>query len=226
MIGSLHKRQMQRFLKGEDETLSTVLLSIVLKLYGAEALNWDGLTIQLQLKDDLEVELPRRIYDQIMGLLSILNTDAVYKDANVFDIAVSSLNRQGLVFDNSSPSVSDVAWAVAEIQLNDPDPVTRDPKSPWGTQIQRYIRSVLDEEGIKIPPSVLDFVPSRTPTQAPGDEATDYADTWGAAQAGADEVDQVVEDRFRQLLAHLQAVGIEVSGDSADQEAVAPDSDV
>jgi len=226
MIDSRHKRQMQRFLKGEDETLSTVLLSIVLKLYGAEALNWDGLTIQLQLKDDLEVELPRRIYDQIMGLLSILNTDAVYKDANVFDIAVSSLNRQGLVFDNSSPSVSDVAWAVAEIQLNDPDPVTRDPKAPWGTQIQRYIRSVLDEEGIKIPPSVLDFVPSRTPAQAPGDEAADYADTWGVAQAGADEVDQVVEDRFRQLLAHLQAVGIEVSGDSADQEAVAPDSDV
>ena len=220
------KQNIRRFLSGEEETFATVLLSGLLRMYGPELLNWDGITIQMQVKDDLNIDMPRRIYDQLMGLLSVLNTDAVYKEANVFDLAVSALNRQGLVFDNSSPAAKDVAWAVAEISLNDPNPVTRDPKLPWGKQVQRYVRAILDDEGLTIPPQILSFADSRTPTLAAGDEPQDYAETWGVAQSRADEVDQVVENRFRILLQQLESIGVTVDGSLNDQEALVPDSDI
>jgi hypothetical protein len=226
MIDRDEKVWIIKFLTGEQETFCTVLVAILLRMYGPEVLNWDGATIQLQVKDDLHVEMPRRVYDQIMGLLSVLNTDAVYKDADVFDVAVAALSRQGLVFDNRSPTVQDVAWAVAEISMNDPDPVTRDPEQPWGQQIQRYARAVLDDEGMDIAPSVLSFVPDKTPTVSSGEDAADYTGTWGVRQAQADEIDQAIEDRFRVLLQHLQLVGVTVEGDLNNREAVATDGNV
>lgn len=221
MIDREHKLRIKKFLEGEDETFCTVLVSALLRMYGPEVLNWDGATIQLQLKDDLGVEMTRRVYDQIMGLLAILNTDAVYKDANVFDVAVSALGRQGLVFDNKPPSVQDVAWAIAEISINDPNPVTRDPKAPWGTQIQRYIRAVLDDEGMNIAPAILSFVPDKTPGKNTNDPASDYAGEWGVRQAEADEIDEMVEARFRALLQHLESIGVKVEGSLEDNEALA-----
>lgn len=221
MITREEKRQLQRFLSGEEETFSTVLLSGLIRLYGPEVINWEGDTIQLQVKEDLELEMPRRIYDQLMGLLSVLNTDAIYKDANVFDVAVASLNRQGLVFDNRSPTVKDIAWTVAEIGLNDPEPVTRDPRQPWGRQIQKYIQAVMEDEGMKIAPAILAFVPIITPNHNTNESPAEYAGTWGIDQAEADEIDQEIEDRFRVLLQHLQSLGITVTGDEESKDALA-----
>jgi len=205
------------FLTGEIPTFATVLVSILLKLYGVQALNWDGASIQLEIKDDLGVEMPRRVYDQLMGLLTAITTDSVYSNPAVFDSIVSALNRQGVVPDNIPPTVEDVAWTVAEIGMNDPEPVSRNKENPWGFKVAAYVRAVLDDEGLTIPPAVLSFAHTKTPAAQRMDDPEMYAGTWGSAQARADEVDADIETKAVELIKQLQSLGIEITGEPESQ---------
>jgi hypothetical protein len=204
-----------QYFNGDVPTFATVLVSALLKMYGAEALNWDGATIQLEIKDDLDVEMPRRVYDQMMGLITAMTTDSVYKDARVFDSIVSALNRQGIVPDNIPPTVEDVAWTVAELGMSDPEPVSRTPGKIWGSKIQAYVRAVLDDEGFTIAPDILSFAHTRTPAAQGMDDASVYAGTWGSAQARADEIDTEVQTKAVELLKHLDTLGINVTAEAA-----------
>lgn len=197
------------FLSGERETFATVLLAGLMKAYGLEVLDWDGATIQLQVKEDFGVEIPRRVYDQIMALQNVLTTDAVYKQVPIFDETISALNRNGVGVEQGVPSVDDTAWAVAEIRLNDPDPATRSPDQPWGRDIQKYVRVVLDDEGFTRAPKILDFAADRLPGKEGMDDVTMYAATWGVHQSKADEIDQWVESQAEKLISDLMELGIE-----------------
>jgi len=197
------------FLSGERETFATVLLAGLMKAYGLEVIDWDGVTTQLQVKEDFGVEMPRRVYDQLMALQNVLTTDAVYKQVPVFDETISALNRQGVGLEQGVPSVDDTAWAVAEIRLNDPDPTTRSPEQPWGRDIQKYVRVVLDDEGFTRAPKILDFAADRLPGKEGTDDAAMYAATWGVQQSKADEIDQWVESQAEKLIAHLMELGID-----------------
>ncbi len=195
---------------GKREAFATTLLASLVQAYGIEVLEWDGLTIQLQVKDDLGIEIPRKIYDKLMGLITAMTTDSVYKDVPVFDEIVSALAGQGIGVEQDVPSVEDVAWAVAEIQLNDPEPVTRDPENPWSRNIGKYVRVVLDNEGFRIAPQILSFAPNRHLPKEGMDDPSYYAGAWGAQQEKADEIDRWVENTLILLIQQLTSMGIEM----------------
>jgi len=196
------------YLTGEAEAFATTLLSILLRAYGVDVFEWDPITVQMELKDDFGVEPPRRVFDKLMGLLSALSTDRIYKDVAVFDETVNALSGHGAGVDRDIPSVDEVAWAVAELTMADPEPVTRNPEQPFGRDIQKYVRVVLDNEGMTIAPNVLGFAQSRAP-KAEGNADPDlFSGAWGAAQARGDEVDQWVEQMTGKLLQQLQSLGI------------------
>lgn len=197
----------QKFFSGDEPAFATTLVYILVKAYGFECLNWDGVTIQMQVKDDFGVEMPRRIYDKLMGLITALTTDVVYKDVAVFDEIISALTGKGIGVEQDAPAVEDVAWTVAEIQLNDPDPVSRNPQDPWKKDIKRYVRVVLDNEGFSIPPKILEFAPAK-PIQKEGmDDNAYYAGAWGSQQEKADEVDLWVNERIGMLIDQLAVLG-------------------
>lgn len=216
------KESLTPYLTGEKEAFATTLLSGLLKVYGTDLLNWSGETIQLEVKDDFGVEMPRVVYDQLMALLTALTTDEVYKDVPLFDEIVSALSRRGVGVEKGVPPVDDVAWAVAELQLNDPDPVTRDPDNPWSRDIQKYVRVVLDDEGLSIAPKVLSFAANRPVKKEGFDDPAVFAGAWGNAQSRADEVDAWAESQVVELLQQLADIGVQFTSEDQAEEPEEP----
>lgn len=197
------------YFSGEKPAFATTLLAALIRLNGAEVLEWDPLTIELEVKEDLGVEMPRKVYDKLLALISALSTDSTYKDVALFDETVNALAGKGVGVERDVPPVDEVAWAVTELRLNDPEPVSRSPEQPFAREIQRYARVVLDDEGMKIAPKALDFAANRPVKQEGADNPDFYAAAWGSAQARADEVDQWIEGMVIQLIHQLMSIGID-----------------
>ena len=173
------------YFSGKTEAFATTLVSALVMMYGIEALTWDPLTIQLELKDDLELEMPRKVYDKMMALVIALTTDSVYKDVAFFDETVNALTGKGVGVDRSIPSVDEVAWAVTELSMNDPEPVGRDPEKRYGSDIARYVRVVLDDEGMTRAPKVLAFAKSKPVKKEGMEDPAMYASAWALASGAS-----------------------------------------
>lgn len=210
MIAPLFKQKARPYLSGEKPTFATVLLTILLQSYGLEVLEYDGATIQMEVKDDFDVEMPRRVYDQVMALITALTTDLVYTDVETFDEICNALCRKGLGSYRGVPPAIDIAWAVNELKLADPEPVGRS-KNPWGPEITAYMRVVLDDEGISLAPKSLPMVDSKPPTSRETQDPGLFAASWHSKQTAADEIDKQVEDLKAVMLSHLEDLGIKAT---------------
>jgi hypothetical protein len=208
------KRTVIPWFSGERPTFATVLTSSLLKIYGSEALNWDAQTIQLQVKEDFNVDMPRRVFDQLMGQIAAITSTAVYNDVIAFDAYASAVNRLSIRFDHDTPDPGDIAWAVAELAQVDPEPVG---VKGWSPDIIAYIRVVLDDAGLPIPPKVLKFVPPRPPQSNFSDSPDLYAASWASQEALATEVDQHVDELTLLMLADLAKLGIKPYGEQPEK---------
>ena len=208
MIPRELKEQLTAYLKGEREAFATTLLSGLLMVYGLDLLEWDGPTIEMEVREDFELQIPRRVYDRLMAAITAITTDSVYHDVGVFDQTVASLAGHGVGVEKEAPTAEQLAWTVAELQLLDPEPVGRQAENPWSRQIQKYVRVALDLEGLKFPPKILKFA-GKTPLAKDGaDDPQMYAGAWGSGQAQADEIDQWLEGRVVLLLRQLMDLGV------------------
>ncbi len=207
MLTRQFKRAAEPYLAGKKPTFATILVSILLKAYGAESLNWENNTIELTLKEDFGVEMPRRVFDKMMALLTSLNSNIVYQDVSVFDHVVHSLCGQGAGVEHGVPPVLDIAWAVTEIEIADPAPVGIDPKKRWSDTIKAYIRVALDDEGMAIAPKALNFIKDR-PAPTTDSDALTVASSWQEKQSQADEIDEHVEELVNVMVAQLATIGI------------------
>lgn len=204
------KAKLVPFLNGEKEAFATTLLLGLVKTYTLDLLQWDGITIQFQVYDDFDIDMPRIVYDKLLALITCLNTDAVYTDIIVFDKIVSALNGGATTICDGAPSVEDVAWAVNEIRLNDPVPVSRPPNDPWAPNVARYVKAVLTDEGFTIPPKVLSFAGS---SQVGGTTNIPFLYTagWQGAQSKADEIDQWVDRTTMSMIQTLSELDINLT---------------
>lgn len=212
-------RAAQPFLSGRTPTYASVLLACLFRVYGAECLTWDPLTIQSQVHDDFEVHMPEVVNDQLMALVSALTSDAVYTSIVAFDQTIEALNRDGVDNDQDMPTPEDLAWGVFELTMNDPAPRgTND--WPFSRDIALYCGVVLADAGFKRPPQTLEF--ATMPSWVPKDSVS-APDLFGAAfqsqEALAADIDREVSARFELLAEHLRLIGVEpapVGQESAD----------
>lgn len=199
------------FLSGERETFATVLLGILLQPYGAELLDWDPLTIEAQVVEDFDVHMPQLVYDQLMGLITGIASDAVYRNVEAFDETVNALNRAGVGNDQDMPSAEDVAWTVFELMINDPDPFGQGVGvAPYSPDIGRYVGVVLADEGIRRPPETLSF--AVMPPWAPDDlvdHPGEFEAAWKSQVASGEDIDRHVQKLAAILIEHLTELGIE-----------------
>jgi hypothetical protein len=203
------RRISAEFLSGKKETYATVLLGIVFKVYGSEAIEWDPATLESQLNEDFQVEIPDDVYDQLMAIINVMATDTVYFSVPVFDHTVSYLCRAG-THDVDAPSPHELAWACFEISINDPDPYdTGSDKPAFGDDIQKYCGVVLGDAGIRSKPMSLSFaqLPQWMPKDLSEDPTMSNA-AQGSEQEGAADVDRFVEHHLGQMLEHLKELGI------------------
>ncbi len=218
MLNPALKERATEVLSGRKDAFATAVLGLLLKVYGQDLLSWDGQTIQLEVKDDFGLEMPRWVYDRLMALIAAMTSNQVFQDVPLFDETVSALAGKGMGYEQDAPPVEDVAWAVTEILLNDPAPAGRQPNHPWSRDIRKYVRAVLDDEGMPIAPKCLDFAGNNTvPGEAQGDGSY-YAGVYGVQAERANEIDAWIDERISLLLEQLAYVGVPVNSQLAEQQ--------
>jgi hypothetical protein len=200
------------YLDGSEPAYATTLLGILLKAYGAEALNWDPLTIESQLKDDFGVELGDDPYEQLMALINVMATDSVYQSVTTFDATVSHLMALNS-HDVDAPNPYELAWAVFEILINDPDPHgAGDSVCPFCKDIQNYCGVILADAGFKKPPTTLSFAQMpKWATPSLGNDPVMAEGANASEMATSEDVDRHVEHHAGQLIAQLKSLGIDPS---------------
>jgi hypothetical protein len=208
------RRQAAAFLSGETPTFGTVLVGILLKAYGVDALNWDPLTVRVQIGEDFGTDVARVPYGKMMSLINVMTTDTVYYSVPVFDATVHGLRGSPGTQMEEIPEADDVATAVAEIVMADPEPPKRPGQmTPWSPDIAGYVGLVLDHEGISGEPGVLSWARRRNSSAPLATNFSTDPDFFNAAQgprqAKAAEVDEVVKSRVSELIRQLSSLGVE-----------------
>lgn len=199
-----------RYFSDEKPAFATTLVAILLRCYGADFLNWESASLTAQIKDDFGVDLSRKTHDKIQALVTTLTTTQAYQDAETFGQMVNCLNGKGISSLHGPQAPVDVAWAVAEMELADPQPEGIDPSNRWSRAIKGYIRVILDDAGLSIKPKSLSMAAERSGTTGSANDAETFAAAWQSKQLMADEVDQAVAKRMSKLLEQLRAVGVPV----------------
>lgn len=145
------KARLGGLLRSED-TYATVLVTILLDMYGTDALQWSPDTIVMEFKDDFAVELPKANVDRLMAAVGILTTDDFYKRLPVFVQYCNILSGDEFsphTFNPADPA--ECAWGIVEAMLLSPP----DEDEPFTEEIRAYIGKALDDAGVKNAPDVL-----------------------------------------------------------------------
>lgn len=130
------------------------LLVMFLDTYGTEALEWDPITIQMEVESDFGVDLPAVNYEKLMTAISLLITDGFYSSPPDFTRACVVLSgHQPMPELLLLPDAADVAWGITEAMLISPSDEANE--NPFSKEITAYIGQVLDSEGILNPPDIL-----------------------------------------------------------------------
>lgn len=133
-------------------TLATVLHSIAYKAFGEEMYDWEPETLELEINEEFEVEIPSVNLDKLMALISAITTDAFYRDWVAFFSICKILNGDDSPMDASDPLLPpEMAWAVTEVRLND------DSTPNWSPDVARIVGVSLEEDGFISPPPMLAF---------------------------------------------------------------------
>lgn len=171
-----------------DDVYGTTLLVWCEDTFGQEHPDWKDwhpLTLQLEIKERLGVQLPSANFSRLMAAICVLTTDYFFKSLPRF-IQLANI----LAGDDIAPGVYDpadaveCAWAVTEaLLLSPPD---EDDHNPFADDIRRYIGAVLRDEGFTSAPDVLGI-------------ALDGPPAGQSDQPQCQEVKELIRDGLREL---------------------------
>lgn len=195
----------------EPDLFATALVGKFIKTFGAEALDWDAATIELEVEEAAGRKLPPGNYARLMAGITILTRDLFFKDLPGFlqlatvlsgDVPVEGMTHE--------PDALECAWAIIEGLLISP-PDDRD-EEPFCDDIRKYIGFQLDEEGILAAPDVLEIAirptsMSQVASRLPDDPGL-REHVIAAASARSDDITQTLATSLatlNQQLHHLKA---------------------
>ena len=133
-----------------DSTLGTTLHAICLKRFGVDFYEWEPEALAMEIRDEFGVECSEAGMTRLNALISSLVSDSFYNDWMAFGAVCSGLcTEDGSVDLHGFVPAAVLSWGVTEVLLNDSTP------GKWSPDVRRYAGTVLTEEGIIVPPSIL-----------------------------------------------------------------------
>ena len=142
------------------EADATVLNAMVLSRYGEEALEWDPLTIQMEIQDDFGVSPASEVMDKICAMQIVMATGDFFNRVDAFRNIVNTIANGQPFFQTFTPlQAEEIAIALATVGMN------RD-MLPFAPTVQELVRLSLKGDGYSedaCPPifsSVFDGNPS------------------------------------------------------------------
>ena len=142
------------------EADATVLNAMILSQYGEEALDWDPVTIQMEIQDDFGVAPASQVMDKICAMQIVMGTGDFFGRVDAFRNIVNTLANGQPFFQTFTPlQAEEIAIALATVGMN------RD-MIPFAPAVQEMVRLSLKGDGYsedEFPPifsSVFDRMPS------------------------------------------------------------------
>lgn len=142
------------------EADATVLNAMILSQYGEEALDWDPLTIQMEIQDDFGVSPASEVMDKICAMQIVMATGDFFNRVDAFRNIVNTIANGQPFFQTFTPlQAEEIAIALATVGMN------RD-MLPFAPAVQELVRLSLKGDGYSedaFPPifsSVFDGNPS------------------------------------------------------------------
>ena len=152
------------------EADATVLNAMVLSKYGEEALEWDPITIQMEIQDDFGVTPASECMDKICAMQIVMGTGDFFQRVDAFRNIVNTIANGQPFFQTFTPlQAEEIALAIATVGMN------RD-MIPFAPAVQELVRLSLKGDGYgedQFPP-ILSCVFDRKPDEkAVRDQLTD-----------------------------------------------------
>lgn len=142
------------------EADATVLNAMILSKYGEEALEWDPLTIQMEIQDDFGVSPASEVMDKICAMQIVMATGDFFNRVDAFRNIVNTIANGQPFFQTFTPlQAEEIAIALATVGMN------RD-MLPFAPAVRELVRLSLKGDGYseeEFPPifsSVFEAKPS------------------------------------------------------------------
>lgn len=142
------------------EADATVLNAMVLSKYGEEALDWDPLTIQMEIQDDFGVTPAGEVMDRICAMQIVMGTGDFFWRVDAFRNVVNTIANGQPFFQTFTPlQAEEIAIAIATVGMN------RD-MLPFSPSVRELVRLSLvgDGYGEDEFPEILSCVFDRNPS--------------------------------------------------------------
>jgi hypothetical protein len=199
----------------DTDAYASVLLVILLDLFGLEALEWTPETMAMELFDELGARLPPENLAKLSVASALVTTDRFYHDLPFFVTVCNVLSGDipdPRVYDNAD--AEECAWGLAEgLLLSPPEP---DQDEPFAEEILRYLGETLKWEGITTPPDILKIaiVDQADPLADFADDPTMYGAMADVQTSKSADIEQSLRGNLTELVAQLESLPLR-NGDAA-----------
>lgn len=123
------------------EADATVLNAMVLSKYGEEALEWDPITIQMEIQDDFGVTPASECMDKICAMQIVMGTGDFFQRVDAFRNIVNTIANGQPFFQTFTPlQAEEIALAISTVGMN------RD-MIPFAPAVQELVRLSLKGDG-------------------------------------------------------------------------------
>lgn len=123
------------------EADATVLNAMVLTKYGEEALDWDPITIQMEIKEDFNVSPASEVMDKICAMQIVMGTGDFFNRVDAFRNVVNTIANGQPFFQTFTPlQAEEIALAIATVGMN------RD-MMPFSPSVKELVRLSLLGDG-------------------------------------------------------------------------------
>lgn len=190
------------------EADATVLNAMTLSTYGEEYLDWDPLTIQMEIQDDFGVTPASECMDKICAMQIVMGTGDFFQRVDAFRNIVNTIANGQPFFQTFTPlQAEEIALAIATVGMN------RD-MIPFASAVQELVRLSLKGDGYgedDFPP-ILSCVFDRKPSEkAVRDQITDLigrpeSELPTAAQNNIMNIDSMLRRRVVVCLKQLDSL--------------------
>jgi hypothetical protein len=193
-----------------EKAYGTALLTAYLDAYGAEALEWDPATVEMELRDAAGTTPSPAVLDRLNAAMSLLTTNLFHISLEGFSTVSNALNFGPVYGDTFVPcNVEDIMWGCTEARLleggEDFD------KQGFSHDIALFAGRQLSLEGVTKPPTLLQFAEfdpellDSTELALTQDAFLNEVYTKRQFEA-RDELDRLAKFRLRDLLVQVQGL--------------------
>ena len=184
-------------------TAAVVLNELMMKLYDEEWLEWDPVTVYLQLRDDLSCEASSETMDRLCALQALQVNSEFFDSLDAFMAIAHSLNTGGPSFSIFNPlSAEEAAWAVTEVSL------IRD-LLPFNYSIRKYVSEVSKSQGLDLDDNSMSVLEDVVQNSNPSDAMVRdlYVEAPGVV-AAVKGMNDYVDDQLKDVAYQFHQLGL------------------